>query len=1215
MSVGLKLAIMKKALISQPGNKFQAFPYVKSLFVTLFLFALLSLHGGEVWGQTSSTKPGNWFGADNIWGGTPPANNATVYLKNRAILNAPPTNINIPKQGQISGNILYITTGVYTFGATAPDPDLTPPSEISPVYLGQVTSTFGSPTIVGNGAFEYPELTLSPEGSIIQTPSGNQRKYKEPDKYFNGNLGIISSINTTEIDDIPTTTVTLDKSANYAVSNSSYSGSTLLDPMGGTYQKLVMYQNNKNEAQSILHLKSGITNFEGGATLYNGNIKVENDATLILGPLKCRVCDPEDNSYDPDICQSEAYNDCRELRLEMFFGTAVSVAERGRIIVYGNVDNQAQPGLFAIEGGLYIVGNFFSRGTAVTDGSGDIYTTGSMITQGNASIFGQKNIDCPGDCQATQVLCGWTITTTPSGIVPFCNDIVLNGNIVDNDAGTNPDTQGKDFQWQWYNPALNEDQQIIGWQNIGPVGNEEIPPIGKEVDCTGNCVIKDPGPGGQDFYRLMATTGVSGCTSYSPTVAVVGSDFEIWKGVNTSWANISNWCLTIPNETISVVIPPTSNNPAINSSASVLNMFILEGAMVENLSGSTLNIYGDLAVSGSSVAARGELINNGNINFKGVNSSINSFGKISGTTGTIRFEENMQLITGFSQEGTDWQFHHIILGADKILSLFNGQDAEIKVSGDITLHGELESQASKIVLNGSDDQTITNLASGNNFSDIEINKLVGSVSLNGSGGNLNLEGELKIASATALNANGKLVLKSYGAFEAGQNASTFLDASVAALPSGASIIGSVRVERYMHKIGKKTFRYISSPVASATAPAILAERYVYVYTNGVGSWVRRAATSTLNKGIGYAANVSDANAGSAWSVFGTVNQHSHSWNFSNEGWHLIGNPYPSAISWSAVGWTATNISKLIVITDNSIDGTDYYRYFSYDGTVDLAPISGDWTYGGAENKIQEGIVAMGQAFWVYSGAGGGTLIINESAKAGTEKEGNFYRKDNINNSLQLGISISNGNSADKTVLNLDASNEENQFAKIKKLWNPELNIYFIDEAKGELLINTVDEFSIHSDLPIGFEANAAGDYTMQFGLTDTYSLLNELYLIDAYEGTATNVLEVQSYNFKVYDSSKPVNDRFYLSMHAAPKLTEEVKLYVFPNPVMDVLKIRTHGADQIALSTLRNINGKVIDTANWIGEYDIQMSNYPAGMYILQVKTDNGLVTSKIIKQ
>jgi hypothetical protein len=1212
MSVGLTLAIMKKALIAHPGNKFHAFPYVKSLFVTLFLFALLSLNGGEVWGQTSSTKPGNWFGADNIWpGGTPPTNTATVYLQNRAILNAPFTNINIPKQGQITGNILYITTGIYTFGFAAPT--ATPPSVISPDYIGQVTSTLGSQDLDGDGNFEYPELTLSPAGSIIQTPSGNQRKYAEPDGYFNGNLGIIESINSTD------KKVTLDQNVNYLVSNSTYSGSTLLDPMGGTDQKLVMYQNNKNDAQSILHLKSGITNFEGGATLYNGNVIVEDGATLILGPLECRVCDPEDISYDPELCESAAYADCRELRFEMFFGTAVTVKEGGRIIVYGNVDNQAQPGLFAIDGGLYIVGNFFSRGTAVTDGSGDIYTTGSMITQGNASIFGQKNIDCPGDCQATQVLCGWTITTTPSGIVPFCNDIVLSGDINDPDINEpTPDSDGKTFRWQRYNPELNEDEQIIGWEDIGTVVAEGIiPTISKEEDpCTVNCeskIIKDPGPGGQDFYRLKAST--AGCTSYSPTIAVVGSDFEIWKGVNTSWLDLTNWCLNIPNDTISVVIPPTTNNPAINSSASVLNMFILEGAMVENLSGSTLNIYGDLAVSGSSVAARGELINNGNINFKGVNSSINSFGKISGTTGTIRFEENMQLITGFSQEGTDWQFHHIILGADKILSLFNGQDAEIKVSGDITLHGELESQASKIVLNGSDDQTITNLASGNNFSDIEINKLVGSVSLNGSGGNLNLEGELKIASATALNANGKLVLKSYGAFEAGQNASTFLDASVAALPSGASIIGSVRVERYMHKIGKKTFRYISSPVASATAPAILAERYVYVYTNGVGSWVRRAATSTLNKGIGYAANVSDANAGSAWSVFGTVNQHSHSWNFSNEGWHLIGNPYPSAISWSAVGWTATNISKLIVITDNSIDGTDYYRYFSYDGTVDLAPISGDWTYGGAENKIQEGIVAMGQAFWVYSGAGGGTLIINESAKAGTEKEGNFYRKDNINNSLQLGISISNGNSADKTVLNLDASNEENQFAKIKKLWNPELNIYFIDEAKGELLINTVDEFSIHSDLPIGFEANAAGDYTMQFGLTDTYSLLNELYLIDAYEGTATNVLEVQSYNFKVYDSSKPVNDRFYLSMHAAPKLTEEVKLYVFPNPVMDVLKIRTHGSDQIALSTLRNINGKVIDTANWIGEYDIQMSNYPAGMYILQVKTDNGLVTSKIIKQ
>jgi hypothetical protein len=1180
MSVGLNLAIMKKALIAQPGNKFHAFPYVKPLFVTLFLFALLSLNGGEVWGQSSTNAHGTWFNNDpTIWTGGQPTQTSTVTLNHRVVFNAPQTTINIPGAGARTGHFLYITTGNYTFGNTGPD------------FVGKINA---SSTSNKNVYFDpSPSPSFAPvllKNSLIQTPFGS--KSFDTDQYFNGTLGIVDNlysgenrielvnnayytINTTNFPDPPSNTEA-----------QTFSGSIFLDEPGGNYQQLLMYQNNNNNKNlSKLTLKRGITNFEGGAVLYNANILIEEGATLILGPLKCSACDPNDPSYPTDAeekaerklaCENGTapYDGCNQTRLEMQFGTAMEIKKGGRLIVYGSVTNEAQPGLLNINGGLYIVGNFSSRGNAVTSGEfGDIFTSGSMTTIGNSSIFGAKNIDCPGDCQATQVLCGWQVTTTPSGILPYCDGVELVGHIVDPDPNTNPDTNGKTFTWQKFNGTT--------WADLA----DPAPSTNTMVD---NLIIPSPGAN-TEFYRLKASTGTTGCTSYSSTVSIVGTTANYWKGVTNDWHNETNWCLNLPNENQTVVIGDTDFDPLISATANVKDLIILNDASLTN--NGNLNIFGDL------------------YNFEELTSN---------NTGTVTFMNDATIFLDF---GAFFQFHNLKVDGGKTLNLFDQTFAPIRLTGNLDLnnaHIQYPSASrARFIFNGNNQsidagvsKTITvngqDVTFPNYFDDIEVDQTGTSPVINLVGGNLNLRGRLQLESASEFKSNGKLIIHSFGT-------STFLDGSIAPILNGGSVSGDVTIQRYLDALSTPSsqhYRYIASPVTVAIPGLTPLRRYTTNWvshtgslTPGVGYQYRFGGESTLNFiGKLYSASAVEGAGGS------------RNWNFTRTGWHLIGNPYPSSIQWNneAIAWTRSeNVLSIIAVTDNSIEG--YPNHFQYYDYTDDVVRDGNW---GADNPF-DGVIAMGQAFWVYVNALPASLMIHEQAKNNVA-EGTFFRRDNQKSKTDgLLLSLDNGYKLDKALLNYSDKNESGKTntskRDVEKLWNEELNIYFLDRTHKEMLIKNIYDYE--ENIPLGVSVDKPGEYTITFINADEFTLSSSMYLIDRYEGKSEKINATGSYTFRVYNASKAINDRFYLSSKPEISWSEELSFYVYPNPVLDILHLRTQGVDAMAESILRDASGKVLDQAAWRGAYELKMNNFSNGLYILQVKTEQGIITRKIIKQ
>ena len=258
---------------------------------------------------------------------------------------------------------------------------------------------------------------------------------------------------------------------------------------------------------------------------------------------------------------------------------------------------------------------------------------------------------------------------------------------------------------------------------------------------------------------------------------------------------------------------------------------------------------------------------------------------------------------------------------------------------------------------------------------------------------------------------------------------------------------------------------------------------------------------------------------------------------------------------------------------------------------------------------------MAQAFWVYAGAGGGSLTIKEPAKS-VDGNGRFYRKQLESKAEKLLITLANVNSADCAYVKLhpSASSEFELRYDAMKLWNKEVNVYLIDDEKNELGIYAVDEISEGKIIPIGMQVSEPGKYTITLNRSENFSDGTDLYLIDALERHTMPVGINFSYSFFISDHSKPKNERFYLTRRReAPMPDANPLAQVYPNPVKDVLQIHLPKSSMSTLSLLNSL-GNVCWTGNGSALFNIDMNHFAPGLYLLRVETRGEIEIVKVVK-
>lgn len=82
----------------------------------------------------------------------------------------------------------------------------------------------------------------------------------------------------------------------------------------------------------------------------------------------------------------------------------------------------------------------------------------------------------------------------------------------------------------------------------------------------------------------------------------------------------------------------------------------------------------------------------------------------------------------------------------------------------------------------------------------------------------------------------------------------------------------------------------------------------------------------------------------------------------NDGWNMVGNPYPCAIDWDSPNWTKTNVDNAVYVWDPNSGA-----YASY--------------VGGVGNNGGSNVIASSQAFWVKTNAAGPALTAAEGVKS------------------------------------------------------------------------------------------------------------------------------------------------------------------------------------------------------------------------------------------
>ncbi len=588
---------------------------------------------------------------------------------------------------------------------------------------------------------------------------------------------------------------------------------------------------------------------------------------------------------------------------------------------------------------------------------------------------------------------------------------------------------------------------------------------------------------------LMANAGASG-DSLIINMQYVGARLEIYDSVKldssggTIQANGSNSTVAYdgPDQTI-----------VVDTNISYFNLE-LAGSGTKTLQGDLLstNIFGNVTVnsgvtfntSGGKLDVPVDLTINGTMN----------------SSDTINV--NSDLMIGFGGTLTSTSATVMYLSGDWLnLGTYTYADGD------------------NIILNGSSQQTI---GGSTTWYELTLSNSGGAVVVNGT---QSIEGVLDIDEGT-FNANGyEVILVS--------NASG--TAQMDDIGTG-SYIGDLEVERYVDCVGNG-WREISSPVDSTTLEDWKNNGITFsgfpgsTYT--AFSWVNAFCyNDTLANGVdedGWveAANITDTtgptqgwrvylgNAAHRLDVIGTPYQGDFTMNLKyeddagpadEEGWNLIGNPFPCTIDWDAID------------PANKVNIDDAYWVWITEGVVTPQYglyVGGDVT--GTNGTTQ--YMPHSHSFWVHATADNPSLTIQEADKNTTDQS--FYKSGAIANDL---IKISAYNSSDllcdEVILKM-RNGADNGFVPgedFPKRWT---DASLVEETTSlmfmvggqELAYNTISSATQDVYLKSYIGANFTGAVTLRFDNLENYGENTCIVLEDLHTGSTQDLRELSEYTY------------------------------------------------------------------------------------------------------
>ena len=330
---------------------------------------------------------------------------------------------------------------------------------------------------------------------------------------------------------------------------------------------------------------------------------------------------------------------------------------------------------------------------------------------------------------------------------------------------------------------------------------------------------------------------------------------------------------------------------------------------------------------------------------------------------------------------------------------------------------------------------------------------------------------------------------------------------------------------------------------------------------------------------------------------------------------FVGNPYPSAISFSAL--LTTNNSSINNTYALYVPSSPSGVYSYWDGS--------SFTGGSGYNNLRGNTIASGQAFFVQSKVAGNlTMFFEESHKTDGTNTG-YFRTNNYNEKLRVHYLQNDHSQIDEIVIRYanDATinNAEESSFDIASINSGSNYITSLKGNKG-MAVQTRSLQTLTTDTVwLNVTSTQSATYKLNFSEFENFATA-EIYLIDHYTNITQNIKQNTVYEFSV-DKDIPETkgaNRFSVVFNKKlqPELTwNSIKLY--PNPAKQVVTIQLpNNANNNIFYTIKitDVTGKTVMQQKTNGNTEqLNINKLINGVYIVEIIDSKGnRTTEKLIK-
>ncbi len=405
--------------------------------------------------------------------------------------------------------------------------------------------------------------------------------------------------------------------------------------------------------------------------------------------------------------------------------------------------------------------------------------------------------------------------------------------------------------------------------------------------------------------------------------------------------------------------------------------------------------------------------------------------------------------------------------------------------------------------------------------------------------------------------------------------------------------GSMIAERYISPgtlaADNYEWHFISSPIEPFTVEKTFVGDYVYRFDESFNNWISLTTGDFINTATGYM--VKTINTGGKILVFkGTFQSGNISLALTNtggtddNGYNLVGNPYPSAIDWNASsGWTKTNLSSTIWIWNPSVN-----NYATWNGFVG---VNGGSRY----------IPAM-QGFFVKVNQGytSGTLGMTNNIRVHSSQSIMRYKADDQLQLLRFLVKDNNEKSDEMVVFRANSRYNAEKFFSMDETM-PQI---FARVDKTNLAIVAIDSSLTAMTIPVGIYTPSEGQYQLRVTENTIDTLIWKITLKEK------NINQTYTIN----------QTSFLLSSYAADTLWFELNIEkkestpTYTHSITQYSKIKVWSNSSIIFVDLPEDKKYIVEIYNMLGNKVASKNFNNKGKYKFDITT-NGVYIVRVYNE